>query len=185
MDQLYFPDEALVAYFAGTAEGETIGVSIIGNEGVVGIESLFSEAAAFRAVVQIPGLAYCMSKDFLRREFKRSDTLHRILLHYTNAMLIQMAQTAVCTKFHSTRQRFCRWLLMAQDRSSAADLPFTQDEVARVLGSRRASVSVVAAQFQNAGAIQYNRGVIRIIDRRALKESSCECYETISAAHHG
>src|SRR3954470_22768189 len=113
INEIYFPDDATVSYFSGTADGETLEVCVIGNEGVVGISSVLSDTTAFRAVVQLPGRAYAMRRDVLRREFKRCEGLHRVLLHYTNALLIQIAQTAVCNKFHSVEERFCRWLLMA------------------------------------------------------------------------
>jgi CRP-like cAMP-binding protein len=180
---VYFPDEATISYLLGTADGQTLEVCVIGNEGVVGIASLLADTTAFRAVVQLPGRAYTMRRDMLRKEFKRCEALHRILLHYTNALVIQIAQTAVCNKFHSVEERFCRWLLMAQDRSVANEVPLTQEALARVLGSRRASVSVAASEFQKKGAIRYSRGIIRILDRKHLEVGSCECYETISAAH--
>jgi len=150
---------------------------------LVGIGSILGESTAFRAVVQLPGRAYSIKHDVLRREFKRCDGLHRVLLHYTNALLVQIAQTAVCNKFHSVEKRLCRWLLMAHDRSASDELSLTQETLARILGSRRASVSVTASAFQKKGAIRYSRGVIRIIDRKHLESASCECYETISAAH--
>jgi CRP-like cAMP-binding protein len=181
--QVYFPDEATISYLSGTADGETLEVCVIGNEGVVGIPSLLADSTPFRAVVQLPGRAYVMRRDALRKEFKRCEALHRILLHYTNALLIQIAQTAVCNKFHSVEERFCRWLLMAHDRSVADEVPLTQEALSRVLGSRRASVSVTASAFQKKGAIRYSRGVIRILDRKHLETSSCECYETIYSAH--
>src|SRR5207244_11258542 len=106
--------------------------------------------------------------------FRKCETLHRLLLHYTNALLIQVAQTAVCNKFHSVEERFCRWLLMAHDRSVADRIPLTQEALARVLGSRRASVSVTASSFQKKGAIRYSRGVIRILDRKYLENATCE-----------
>jgi CRP-like cAMP-binding protein len=183
ISDVYFPEDAMISYLSGTADGETLEVSVIGNEGVVGIASLLGESTAFRAVVQIPGHAFSMKRDLLRREFKRHEGIHRLLLHYTNALVVQLAQTAVCNKFHSVQERFCRWLLMAHDRSAADTLPMTQEALARVLGSRRASVSVVAATFQKRGAIRYSRGMIRILDRKHLEAASCECYETISAAH--
>ena len=183
IEDVYFPDEATVSYLSGTADGETLEVCVIGNEGVVGIPSLLSDATAFRAVVQLPGRAYAMRRDVLRKEFRRSEALHRVLLHYTNALLIQIAQTAVCNKFHSVEERFCRWLLMAHDRSVADKVPLTQEALSRVLGSRRASVSVTASAFQKKGAIRYSRGVIHILERKYLEASSCECYETIYAAH--
>jgi len=180
---VYFPEEATISYLSGTADGETLEVCVIGNEGVVGVPSLLADSTAFRAVVQLPGRAYAMRRDALEKEFKRCEALHRILLHYTNALLIQIAQTAVCNKFHSVEERFCRWLLMAHDRCIADEVPLTQEALSRVLGSRRASVSVTASAFQKKGAIRYSRGVIRILDRKHLETSSCECYETIYAAH--
>jgi CRP-like cAMP-binding protein len=180
---VYFPEEATISYLSGTAEGETLGVSVIGNEGVVGIASLLADTAAFRAVVQLPGRANVMRRDLLQKELKRCDALHRILLHYTNALLVQIAQNAICNKFHSVEERFCRWLLMAHDRSSADRVPLTQEALARILGSRRASVSVTASAFQKKGAIRYSRGVIDIVDRKHLEKACCECYETIAAAH--
>jgi CRP-like cAMP-binding protein len=183
IQEVYFPDEATISYLSGTADGETLEVCVIGNEGVVGIPSLLADSTSFRAVVQLPGRAYAMRRDVLRKEFKRCEALHKILLHYTNALLIQIAQTAVCNKFHSVEERFCRWLLMASDRSVTDRVPLTQEALSRVLGSRRASVSVTASAFQKKGAIRYSRGIIRILDRKHLEKSSCECYETIYAAH--
>jgi CRP-like cAMP-binding protein len=180
---VFFPEDAMISYLSGTVDGETLEVSVIGNEGVVGIASLFGESAAFRAVVQIPGRGYSMKRDTLLREFRRHEGLHRLLLHYTNALVVQVAQAAVCNKFHTVEERFCRWLLMAHDCSASDTIPMTQESLARVLGSRRASVSVVAAGFQRRAAIRYSRGVIRILDRKCLESAACECYETISAAH--
>jgi len=181
--EIYFPEDATVSYFSETSDGETLEVCMIGNEGVVGIASILTDRTAFRAVAQLEGNVFGIRRDALRKEFKRCDSLHRLLLSYTNALLVQIAQTAVCNKFHSVEERFCRWLLMAQDRSGTVDLPLTQEALARILGTRRASISVAASGFQNKGAIRYNRGVIRIQDRRRLENSTCECYETIAAAH--
>ncbi len=183
ISDVYFPEQATVSHFSGTVDGETLEVCITGNEGVVGIASILADSTAFRAVVLLPGPAYSIKRELLQREFKRSDTLHRILLHYTNALLVQIAQTAVCNKFHSVEERFCRWLLMAHDRSAGDEVPLTQEALARILGSRRASVSVTASAFQKKGAIRYSRGMIRILDRQHLENSTCECYATISAAH--
>jgi CRP-like cAMP-binding protein len=183
ISQVYFPNEAMISYLSGTAEGESLEVCVVGNEGVVGLASLLSDATAFRAVVQIPGSAYSISRDVLTREFKRCENLHQLLLHYTNALLIQVAQTAVCNKFHSVEERFCRWLLLAHDRAATDELPLTQESIARILGSRRASVSVVAGALQKRGVIQYSRGIIIILDRKRLESLACECYETISSAH--
>lgn len=183
ISDIYFPDDAVVSYFSGTAEGETLELCVIGNEGVVGIASVLGNAAVFQAVVQLPGRAYSMKRDSLRKEFRRCDTLHRVLLQYTNALIVQISQTAVCNKFHSVEKRFCRCLLMAHDRADSDSLALTQDAFARILGSRRASVSVVASSLQKKGAIRYSRGVIQVLDRKPIENGSCECYETISAAH--
>ena len=180
---IYLPEDGLVSYLTGTVEGEMLEVGVIGNEGVVGIGAVLGDMTAFRAVVQIPGRAYKIKRDPLRREFNRQETLHRLLLQYANALAVQVAQTAVCNKFHSVEERLCRWLLMAHDRCPSDTLPMTQEELARVLGNRRSSVSVVASAFQSRGAIRYGRGIIRILDRKKIEGASCECYETISAAH--
>jgi CRP-like cAMP-binding protein len=181
--QVYFPDEALISYLSGTAEGDSIEVSLVGNEGIVDLGSLLLGRPAFRSVVQVPGLAYVISADYLRREFDRSDGIHQMILRYAGATLVQVAQTAVCNKFHSIDQRFCRWLLMANDRTKRHEIPMTQDAMARTLGSRRASISGVADELRARGMIQYHRGQISILNRKALESHSCECYQTIVTAH--
>jgi CRP-like cAMP-binding protein len=181
--EVIFPDLALISYLSGTSDGESIEVCIVGNEGAVDLGSLLSQRTAFRAVVQIPGEAHVISTDFLRKEFGRCDVVHRILLNYTGALLSQLAHTAVCNEFHSIYQRFCRWLLLASDRIRSSDIPMTQDAMGRVLGSRRASISAVAGALQRKGFIQYGRGAISILNRKALEAESCECYQTINAAH--
>ena len=181
--QVYFPEEAMVSCLSGTADGESIEVCVVGNEGIVGITSLFESVTAFHAVVQIPGLAYAVSCDFLQTEFGRCDVVHRVLLRYTNTLLLQLSQTAVCNKFHSVEERFCRWLLTAQDKTMVDSIPMTHDALARVLGTRRASISGAAAAFQRSGAIRYERGTISILNRKQLEEDSCECYEAITTAY--
>ena len=183
LTHVYFPAGSMASYLSSTTEGQTIEVCVIGNEGIIGGASLLSDTAAFRALVQIGGPAYKMSTVALRQEFKRCDVLHALLLGYTNALLIQVAQTAVCNKFHSVEERFCRWLLLAQDRAESSQLTLTQDSLARILGTRRASVTVVAGLMQKAGLIRYSRGVIAILDRPRLELAACECYETIAAAY--
>lgn len=180
---VFFPDEALISYVSGTSEDESIGVSVVGNEGLVALDGLLVRRAAFRAVVQIPGRAYVISADFLKREFGRCDMIHHGVLNYLGALMIQLAQTAVCNKFHSMDARFRRWLLMANDRIRKDDIPMTQDAMARILGSRRASVSEVAGTLQRRGIIRYRRGVISILDRKSLEKECCECYPIIVAAH--
>ena len=181
--EVYFPEQAMISYLAGTSDGETIEVGVVGNEGIVGMGSLMEGFTEFRAVVQIPGHAYAINYDFLRREFGRCDVINRVLMHYTKGLLVQVGQTAVCNKFHSVEERFCRWLLTAVDKCSAHSIPMTQEALARVLGTRRASVSGAAGSFQRKGSIRYTRGTISILNRKQLETEVCECYETISAAH--
>lgn len=181
---VYFPEEAIISCLSVTADGESIEVCVVGNEGIIGITSLFENVTAFRAVVQVPGRAYAVSCEFLQTEFGRCDVVHRLLLRYTNALLLQLSQTAVCNKFHSVEERFCRWLLTAHDKSTNHSIPMTHDALARVLGTRRASISGAAAAFQRNGAIRYERGTIAILNRKKLEADTCECYETIAAAHN-
>jgi|SRR5688572_7646921 len=182
--QVYFPEEAMISCLSVTADGESIEVCVVGNEGIIGITSLFENVTAFRAVVQIPGRAFAVSCDFLQTEFGRCDVVHRALLRYTNILLLQLSQTAVCNKFHSVEQRFCRWLLTAHDKSHVNAIPMTHDALARVLGTRRASISGAAAAFQRSGAIRYERGTISILNRKQLEAEACECYDMISTAHN-
>ena len=180
---VYFPAGSMASYLSTTTEGQTIEVCVVGNEGVIGGASMLSDSAAFRTVVQIAGPAFQMSAAALSQEFKKCDVLHGLLTFYANALLIQVAQTAVCNKFHSVEQRFCRWLLLARDRTDSDQLTVTQDSLGRILGSRRASVTVVAGLMQKARLISYNRGVITILNRAGLELNACECYETIARAH--
>lgn len=181
--QVYFPEHAMVSYVAGTSDGETIEVGVVGHEGVVGIGSLIEGFTAFRAVVQIPGSAYVVNYEIIKKELARCDVVHHTLSHYTKTLLVQVAQTAVCNKFHSVEQRFCRWLLTALDKTNGQTIPMTQDALARVLGTRRASISGAAGLYQRNGLIRYTRGNIAVLNRKQLEIEACECYETIAAAH--
>jgi CRP-like cAMP-binding protein len=183
VQQVYFPEDALVSYLTVTAEGESIEVCVVGNEGLVGLTGLLSDRTAFRACVEIEGNAYAIGSDVLRKEFGRCDVVNRLVLRYATALLVQLAQTSVCNKFHTVRERVARWLLMAQDRIAGRDIPVTQDSLARILGTRRASISGVAGDLQRHGMIRYHRGVISILNRVALEAAACECYLTVLSAH--
>src|SRR5262249_54338450 len=122
VQQVYFPEDALISYLTVTADGESIEVCVVGNEGLVGLTGLLSDRTAFRACVQIEGNAYAIGSDVLRKEFGRSDVVSKVVLDYATALLVQVAQTAVCNKFHSVRERVARWFLMAQDRIAARDI---------------------------------------------------------------
>jgi CRP-like cAMP-binding protein len=183
IQQVYFPEDALISYLSGTSDGESIEVCVVGNEGLVGLTGVLSDRTTFRACVQIEGDAYALGSDVLRKEIGRWDAVNRLVLRYATALLVQLAQTAVCNKFHSVRERVARWLLMAHDRIGSRDIPVTQDSLSRILGSRRASISCVAGDLQKRGMIRYHRGVISILNRRALEGAACECYPTVLAAH--
>jgi len=183
LSHVYFPVGSLVSYLSSTAKGQTVEVCTVGNEGMVGAASLGSGIAVFQAVVQISGGAYQMSSAALRKVVRRSDVLNDQLLQYTSALLFHVAQTAMCNKFHTVQQRLARWLLLGQVQSDSNHLTLTQDALARLLGTRRASVSVVASGLQTAGLISYHRSVIRILDRIGLESIACECYSSIARAY--
>jgi CRP-like cAMP-binding protein len=183
LKHVYFPDQAVISCLSSTVEGGSIEVCLIGHEGVVGLSAVLSNRTMFRAVVQIPGTAYTLDCDLLRRELAHCEPVHNLLLNYMGGLLVQLAQAAVCNRFHSVDKRFSRWLLAAHDRAPGNRIPMTQDAMARILGSRRASVSGVAASFQKKGMLEYSRGVIRILDRKSLESETCECYQTISSTY--
>jgi CRP-like cAMP-binding protein len=180
---VYFPAGAIVSYFSGTTEGQTIEVCVVGKEGIVGAASVLSNTAVFRAVVQVEGTAYRLPLEALRQELKRCDVFRGLVMAHINALIVQVAQTAVCNKFHSVEERFCRWLLLAHDRSADRGLALTQDALGRILGTRRATVTVVAGLMQKAGLIKCRRGMIAVVDRRRLEARACECYESIVLAY--
>ncbi|MCX7208751.1 MAG: Crp/Fnr family transcriptional regulator [Proteobacteria bacterium] len=189
-DMLYGPDEQLRhAYFPTTsivslhyvmesgASAETAGV---GNEGVVGV-SLFmgGDTTPSSAVVQTAGYAYRLSRHTLKEEFNRGAALQGLLLRYTQALITQMAQTAVCNRHHSVEQQLCRWLLLTLDRLSGNELIMTQELVANMLGVRRVGVTEAAGNLQRAGYISYRRGHIAVLDRSGLEQHACECYAVV------
>jgi CRP-like cAMP-binding protein len=189
-DMLYGPDEQLRhAYFPTTsivslhyvmesgASAETAGV---GNEGVVGV-SLFmgGDTTPSSAVVQTAGNAYRLPRQILKEEFNRGAALQGLLLRYTQALITQMAQTAVCNRHHSVEQQLCRWLLLTLDRLSGNELIMTQELVANMLGVRRVGVTEAAGNLQRAGYISYRRGHIAVLDRSGLEQHTCECYAVV------
>ncbi|MDW5419137.1 Crp/Fnr family transcriptional regulator [Iodobacter sp. CM08] len=189
-DMLYEPDEQLrYAYFPTSsivslhyvmesgASAETAGV---GNEGVVGV-SLFmgGDTTPSSAVVQTAGYAYRLPRQILKEEFNRGAALQSLLLRYTQALLTQMAQTAVCNRHHSVEQQLCRWLLLTLDRLTGNELIMTQELVANMLGVRRVGVTEAAGNLQRAGYISYRRGHIAVLDRLGLEQHACECYAVV------
>ena len=179
-EYVYFPTTSIVSLLYVMADGASAEIAVVGNDGMVGI-ALFmgGETTPSRAVVQSAGSAFRLSGHVLKREFTRGGALQHLLLRYTQALLTQMAQTAVCNRHHSIDQQLCRWLLLSHDRLSSNTLIMTQELIANMLGVRREGVTEAAGALQDAGLIRYSRGRITVVDRPGLERRSCECYEVV------
>jgi CRP-like cAMP-binding protein len=174
----YFPFDAVVSLVTQMADGKIVEVALVGNEGLTGVALFLGQkTSAERAIVQIPNGGVRIKADVILKEFELGGELHTALLRYLNSLLRQVAQTAACNAAHTIEERLSRWLLMCHDRVEADQINLTQEFIAEMLGTRRATVNVGAINLQSAGLIQYNRGRIRIIDRAGLEGFSCECYE--------
>ncbi len=180
MCHIYFPTTAIVSLLYVMKDGASAEIAVAGNEGIVGV-SLFmgGESTPSRAVVQSAGHGYRMQGQRLKIEFERGGAMQHLLLRYTQALLTQMAQTAVCNRHHSLDQQFCRWLLLSLDRLSSNELIMTQELIANMLGVRREGVTEAAGNVQKAGLIKYRRGHITVLDRPGLETRSCECYAVV------
>ena len=180
LQHAYFPTTAVVSLHYVTESGATAETAGVGNEGMVGI-SLFmgGESTPGSAVVQTAGHAYRLERRLLKQEFDRGGLLQRLLLRYTQALMTQMAQTAVCNRHHSVEQQLSRWLLLTIDRAPLRELVITHELVASMLGVRRESVTEAAGQLQQAGFIRYRRGHISVLERTGLQTRTCECYEVV------
>jgi len=177
---VYFPTNSIVSLFYTMKNGATAEMGMVGSFGAVGFPVfLGGESAPHQAVVQITGDAFRITAESLQEEFMRSGSLQWILLRYTQALMTQIAQTAVCNRLHTFEQRFCRWLLLSHDRIKSDELLFTQEIISHLLGVRREGVTVAAGHLQSAGFISYVRGHIHILDRRGLEAAVCECYQVI------
>jgi CRP-like cAMP-binding protein len=177
---VYFPVTSIVSLLYVMEDGASAEIAVVGNEGILGI-SLFmgGETTPSRAVVQSAGHGYRLHADFLKDEFNRAGPLLHLLLRYTQALITQMAQTAVCNRHHSVDQQLCRWLLMSLDRLPSDELIMTQELIANMLGVRREGVTEAAGKLQSAGLIHYRRGHITVIDRAGLEARACECYAVV------
>jgi CRP-like cAMP-binding protein len=177
---VYFPTDSIVSLLYVMEDGSSAEIAIVGNEGLVGI-SLFMGGGTTpsRAVVQSAGSAFRMKARFIRDEFVLAGAVQQLFLRYTQALLTQMGQTAVCNRHHSVDQQLCRWLLMSLDRLSSDELVMTQELIANMLGVRREGVTEAAGKLQRAGVIRYNRGRITVLDRPRLESMACECYEVV------
>jgi CRP-like cAMP-binding protein len=176
----YFPVDCIVSYLYITENGSTLEIAAIGNDGAVGIP-LFTGGKSMlnQAVVQCEGYAYRIQRHRFMEEFNRYGTLFHVLLRYMQVYITQTAQTAVCNRFHSVEQRFCRWLLLSLDQFSSNELIMTQELIANILGVRREGITEAAGKLQKAGLIQYSRGHITVIDRLGLEARVCECYQVV------
>lgn len=177
---VYFPTDSIVSLLYVMEDGDSAEIAVVGNEGVIGI-SLFmgGETTPSRAVVQSAGHAYRLRGQTLKQEFIRGAAMQHLLLRYTQALLTQMAQTAVCNRHHSLDQQLCRWLLLSLDRLASNELVMTQELIANMLGVRREGVTEAAGKLQQAGLIHYSRGHITVIDRAGLEARTCECYAVV------
>jgi CRP-like cAMP-binding protein len=177
---VYFPTTSIVSLLYVMEDGASAEIAIVGNEGILGV-SLFmgGETTPSRAVVQSAGYAYRLRAQLLKDEFSRFGPFLRLLLRYTQALITQMAQTAVCNRHHSIDQQLCRWLLLSLDRLASRELSMTQELIANMLGVRREGVTEAAGKLQQAGVIHYRRGRITVLDRPHLEARSCECYQVV------
>jgi CRP-like cAMP-binding protein len=177
---LYFPTDAIVSLLYVLADGDSTELGVVGNDGLVGI-SLFmgGETTPSRAVVQSAGHGYRVKARILKAEFERGGALQHLLLRYTQALITQMMQTAVCNRHHTVDQQLCRWLLLSLDRLPSNELVMTQELIANMLGVRREGVTEAAGNLQAAGLIHYSRGKISVLDRAKLESRVCECYGVV------
>lgn len=182
LDYVYFPTTAIISLLYTMENGSSAEMGLTGNDGVVGI-ALFMGGGTMpnRAVVQSAGDALRMKASVLQDEFARGGKFQQLLLRYTQALITQISQTAVCNRLHAVEQQLCRWLLLSHDRVKADELIMTQELIADMLGVRREGVTVAAGRLQDAGAISYVRGHIQILNRAKLEESVCECYQVVKS----
>lgn len=180
MPFVYLPTNAIVSLLYVLEDGASAEIAVVGFEGLVGI-SIFMGGGTTpsRAVVQSAGFGYRMPADVMKAEFARSGPVMHLLLRYTQALITQMAQTAVCNRHHSLDQQLCRWLLLSLDRLQSHQLVMTQELIANMLGVRREGVTEAALKLQKAGLISYARGHINVLDRTGLEARTCECYEVV------
>jgi CRP-like cAMP-binding protein len=177
---VYFPTTSIVSLLYVMEDGASAEIAIVGNEGILGISMFMGgDSTPSRAVVQSAGHGFRLRVDLLKSEFERFGATMLLLLRYTQALITQMSQTAVCNRHHSIDQQLCRWLLLSLDRLTSNELSMTQELIANMLGVRREGVTEAAGKLQNAGVIHYRRGKITVLDRERLEATCCECYEVV------
>lgn len=182
LKHVYFPTTSIVSLLYVMKDGASAEIAVVGNEGILGI-SLFmgGETTPSRAIVQSAGFGYRLKSRYLKEEFHRAGPVMYLLLRYTQALITQMAQTAVCNRHHSIEQQLCRWLLLSLDRLASYELSMTQELIANMLGVRREGVTEAAGNLQRDGVIRYSRGRITVLDRERLEQNVCECYAVVKA----
>jgi CRP-like cAMP-binding protein len=180
MSHVYFPTTAIVSLLYVMEDGASAEIAVVGNEGIVGI-ALFmgGESTPSRAVVQSAGQGFRLRAQTMKDEFNRAGPVLHLLLRFTQALITQMAQTAVCNRHHSLDQQLCRWLLLSLDRLQGSELVMTQELIANMLGVRREGVTEAALKLQKMGLIRYARGHISVLDRHGLENRACECYAVV------
>jgi CRP-like cAMP-binding protein len=180
LSHVYFPTTCIISLLYVLENGASAEIAVVGHDGLVGV-SLFmgGESTTSRAVVQSAGKGFRLKAALMMQEFNRAGPVLHLLLRYTQALITQMAQTAVCNRHHSLDQQLCRWLLLSLDRLPSNELRMTQELIANMLGVRREGVTEAAGDLQNAGLIQYQRGHITVLDRTSLEQRSCECYSVV------
>jgi len=180
MRHVYFPTDSIVSLQYVMENGASTAILVVGNEGLLGISLLMGgESTPSRSLVQSAGYAYRLPRSKVREEFGRHGQLLLLMLRYTQALITQIAQTAVCNRHHSIDQQLCRWLLLSMDRLSHNHLTMTQEFIGNMLGVRREGVTVAALKLQKQGVISYSRGLIKVLDRPKLESLSCECYSVV------
>ncbi|WP_324734038.1 Crp/Fnr family transcriptional regulator [Pseudomonas paeninsulae] len=180
LSHVYFPTDSIVSLLYVMENGASAEISVVGNEGLIGVAVFMGgESTTSRAIVQSAGYAYRLpSRQFMEEVNRHSEMLH-LMLRYTQALITQMAQTAVCNRHHSIDQQLCRWLLLSLDRLPTNELVMTQELIANMLGVRREGVTEAAGKLHKSGVIEYSRGRIRVINRPKLEQQSCECYAVV------
>jgi CRP-like cAMP-binding protein len=180
LNHVYFPTSSIVSLLYVMEDGASAEIAVVGNEGILGI-ALFmgGETTPSRAIVQSAGQSFRLRSQLLKQEFNRAGAVMQLLLRYTQALITQMAQTAVCNRHHTVDQQLCRWLLMSLDRLDTDQLTMTQELIANMLGVRREGVTEAAGKLQRAGLIRYRRGQITVLDRTRLEQAVCECYAVV------
>jgi CRP-like cAMP-binding protein len=180
-DFTYFPLDCVISFLGDTGEGGSVEVWSVGNEGLAGVSSIFGATKPFRGIVQVPGCALVAKSSNLRKNLRRDSAFQDALMRYYNYLLVQISYLGICNNNHSIEERLSRWLLMIGDKTGSSHLKFTQDSIAAVLGTRRATISVAAAELQLRGLISYSPGSIKIESRRGLEKAVCHCYKVIDS----